>query len=212
MMNNSTKMQIEILGGEEKGTSFSLPFNPNEYTEKLTNSYQDQELIGFKNFKEQFTTAQVGELTLNLLFDTSNTGTDVRKELNYLAFISKIDKELHIPPPCRFIWGTFVFQGVISQYSRNFTYFYNDGIPARARVTLKIKPHKSKKESARENELHSSDITKYHQLKEGESLFLLAYKYYKEPNAWREIARFNGINDPLTIPLGTAITLPPRNN
>jgi len=212
MMSNSTKMQIEVLGGEKKGLLFHLPFNPNEYTEKLTNSYQDQELIGFKNFKEQFTTTQVGELTLNLLFDTTHTGGDVRKELNNLAFISKTDKELHIPPPCRFIWGTFAFQGVISQYSRNFTYFYNDGIPARARVTLKIKPHKSKEESARKNKLHSSDSTKYHQLKEGESLFFLAYKHYKDPNAWRELARVNEIDDPLTIPLGRAITLPPRNN
>ncbi|HID93809.1 MAG TPA: hypothetical protein EYP60_06900 [bacterium (Candidatus Stahlbacteria)] len=212
MMKNSKKMQIEVLGGEKQGLLFYLPFNPNEYTEKLTNSYKDQELIGFNNFKEQFTTAQVGELNLNLLFDTSSKGTDVRDELKNLAFISKIDRDLHIPPPCRFIWGSLLFQGVISQYSRNFTYFYSDGIPARARVTLNIKPHKSQEESARENETHSSDVTKYHQLKEGESLFYLAQKHYKDPNMWRKIARANGVDDPLSIPFGTAIMISPKDN
>ena len=210
-MENSKKMHIEVIAGEQKGLLFSLPFNPSEYTESLNNSYKDKELIGLKNFKEQFTTSNIDNLSLNLLFDTTSSGTDVRDELKNLAFISKIDKELHIPPPCRFIWGSLLFQGVISQYSRNFTFFYNDGIPARARVKLVIKPHRSTKEVARKNEVYSSDVSKAHQLKEGDSLFSLAFKYYQDPSRWRDIARDNQIDDPLNLKLGSTLILKPKD-
>jgi len=210
-MKNSKKMHIEVIAGERKGLLFSLPFNPSEYTESLNNSYKNRELIGLKNFEKQFTTSTVGDLTLNLLFDTTSTGGDVRDELKNLAFISKVDKELHIPPPCRFIWGSLLFQGVISQYSQNFTFFYNDGIPARARVKLVIKPHKSTKEATRENEVHSSDVSKAHQLKEGDSLFSLAFKYYQDPSRWRDIAQDNQIDNPLNLKLGSTLIIKPKD-
>ncbi len=208
---NNLKMMIQVMEGTHKGLLAPLPFNPGEYTETLTNNYENKELIGLKNAIKQFESAQVGDLTLNLLFDTTSTGIDVRLQLAMLTTISKIDPELHAPPPCRFIWGSLVFTGVVTQYKRQFTYFYIDGTPGRARVTLELKPYKSTEEIIRENQLYSSDVTKVHLLKEGESLFSLAHTGYEDSTAWREIAEANGIDDPFLVTPGSTVMIPPRN-
>jgi hypothetical protein len=119
---------------------------------------------------------------------------------------------LHIPPPCRYRWSSFSFQGVISSYSRQFTYFYSDGTPARVKVTLKIKPHKNDDVAQRENERHSADISRIHQLKEGESLFSLAFEYYQNPSLWRKIAKDNQIDDPLNLSFGSTLVIAPKDS
>ncbi|WP_255494588.1 LysM peptidoglycan-binding domain-containing protein [Sulfurovum sp. bin170] len=204
-------MTINIMAGEYKDESFELPFNPNEYTETLTNIYKEDELVGLKNAIDQFKSIKEGDLTLNLLFDTTSEGIDVRVQLFNLDDISRMDKKLHAPPPCQFVWGSLTFYGVVSEYSRKFTYFYSDGTPARANVTLKLKRYKSTEEIEKENELHSSDVTKVHQLKEGESLFYLAHNHYQDPTLWRKLARDNGIDDPLNIELGSMVRLAPKD-
>ena len=205
------KMEIKVMAGEYKDYIFEFPFNPTEYTESLSNSYKEDKLVGLKNAVDQFKSSKEGDLTLNLLFDTTSEGIDVRDQLFDLNDISIIDKELHAPAPCQFIWGSLIFYGVVSEYSRKFTYFYSDGRPARANVTLKLKRYKSTEEVEKENELHSSDVTKVHQLKEGESLFYLAHKHYQDPTLWRKLAKDNGIDDPLNIELGSMLKLAPKD-
>jgi nucleoid-associated protein YgaU len=43
----------------------------------------------------------------------------------------------------------------------------------------------------------------------GDSLASLAYDEYGDPTMWRPLAAFNGIDDPLRIPEGSAVLLPP---
>jgi nucleoid-associated protein YgaU len=43
----------------------------------------------------------------------------------------------------------------------------------------------------------------------GESLYDLAYSYYGNPGLWRLIAVYNGITDPLQVPPGTVLQIPP---
>jgi len=43
----------------------------------------------------------------------------------------------------------------------------------------------------------------------GESLSLLAYRYYGDPGLWRLIARANNIPNPLRILTGTLLRIPP---
>jgi nucleoid-associated protein YgaU len=43
-----------------------------------------------------------------------------------------------------------------------------------------------------------------------ESLYDLAFRYYGNPGMWRLIAAFNGIADPLRVPAGTVLRIPPE--
>jgi len=211
MPQNIRKMQIKVMAGEYKDYEFEFPFNPTDYTETLTNNFKKDKLVGLKKAIDQFKSLQEGDLTLNLLFDTTDSGMDVRDQLYDLNDIAIMDRELHAPAPCQFVWGSLIFYGVVSEYTRKFTYFYNDGRPARANITLKLKRYKSTEEAEKENELFSSDITKVHQLKEGESLFHLAYQQYQDPKLWRKLAKDNAIDNPLEIESGFMVRIAPKD-
>jgi hypothetical protein len=145
------------------------------------------------------------------MFDSTSLGKDVRELLKPLEMIQNIDSELHAPPPCRFLWGSFSFDGIVSKMKKDFTYFYHDGIPARAKVSITLKPYQAINEMSAKLDLHSSDISKERVLNEGDSLFLMGYREYKSSSAWRLIAEANDIENPLLIPSGTKVLLPSKD-
>ena len=51
-----------------------------------------------------------------------------------------------------------------------------------------------------------------HVLVDGESLHSVAWAEYGQAKYWRALAAFNGIDDPLRIPSGTTILLPPQRD
>lgn len=48
------------------------------------------------------------------------------------------------------------------------------------------------------------------QPQQSESLYDVAFRYYGNPGMWRVIAAFNGITDPLRVPAGTVLQIPPQ--
>lgn len=51
---------------------------------------------------------------------------------------------------------------------------------------------------------------KTHVYKDGETLTLLADRYYGDVELWRDIADYNGVTDPRRIAVGTKLLIPPR--
>ncbi len=209
---NRSKAKFVVLDGELKGTEVYLQFNPSSYSFEESNEFSEKRLMGLKGVIHQFTGSKTADLSLDLLFDSTSQGGDVRDLLKPLEKLSGIDRELHAPPPCRFIWGSFSYDGIVTGVKREFTYFYHNGIPGRVKVALSLKPYKKVEEMAAQLDLHSSDISKERLLKEGDSIFMLACREYKEPAEWRRIAEANGVEDPLKIEVGTRLLLPPKEN
>jgi nucleoid-associated protein YgaU len=52
--------------------------------------------------------------------------------------------------------------------------------------------------------------TRTHVYKDGETLTLLADRFYGDVELWRDIADYNGVTDPRTIAAGTRLLIPPR--
>ncbi|WP_457593482.1 CIS tube protein [Hydrogenimonas sp.] len=208
---NRSKAKFVVLKGEEEGSEVYLQFNPSSYSFEESNEFSEKKLMGLKGVIHQFTGSKTADLSLDLLFDSTSGGGDVRNLLKPLEKLAAIDRELHAPPPCRFIWGSFSYDGIVTGLKREFTYFYQSGIPGRVKVALTLKPYKKVEEMVAQLDLHSSDISKERVLKEGDSIFLLAYREYKQPAEWRRIAKANGIDDPLKIKVGARVLLPPKD-
>jgi len=210
MIKETKKAKIVILEGTNKGKTINLQFNPSEYTLERISKFDKKFLITRENFKTQYKGGEESDLTLEFLFDTTETGKDVRSEIEPLMLLVTKDPELHAPPPCAFIWGSFVFKGVVSKLSKKFTFFFEDGTPARVRVTITFIPFKTLEEIESEERTHSADLTKKRILKEGDNLWLLAYREYGDPSFWRLIAKANEIDDPRRVEIGKELILPPR--
>ena len=154
-------------------------------------------------------------LSVKLLFDTYDTPTlrkkDVRTEYTSKVFeLTQVEDEKHRPPYCQVWWGTAgkIFQGVIDRLDQRFTLFMEDGTPVRATLTCTFKEWRTNKEDRERQGLKSSDIAKRKLLRRGDTLSVLAADEYGDPAEWRPIAVANGIDDPLRLTVGRALTVP----
>jgi hypothetical protein len=95
----------------------------------------------------EFTDAAPAILSVELLFDTFETGGDVYKD--HIARLERLtqvmdptssEPDRKRPPICIFRWGSFPpFQGVIEQLAVKYTMFFPDGTPCRATATVRMK-------------------------------------------------------------------------
>ena len=112
------------------------------------------------------------------------------------------------PPLVSLHWGKPWFKCYVASVKVSYTMFDTKGEPVRAsiKVSLKEVPAEPKKTNPTSGSLagHQS-----HLVVEGESLPLLAYRYYDKPAYWRGLAITNGIDDPLRLGPGVRILLPP---
>ena len=209
---DNNKAYIKILKSkynkEEK--IFPLQFNIAEYNEEMSNNYKEKVLKNTKGKELQFNNLEQGDFTIQLFFDSTDEGTDVRDKLKPLDLIASMDKENHAPAPCIFVWSNFNFRGVVGKISKKFTYFYHNGIPARVHVSLTLKPYETPKEIEAKTKKHSADLTKQRVTKSGDNLWLMADREYDDPRSWREIAKANDIDDPRHIKMGRTLILSPR--
>lgn len=163
-------------------------------------------------------------MTMELFFDTFETGIDVRlftdritgwdagSMFSKLPDVAKglmdIDSELHAPPVCQFIWGTFLFQCIIVGSTKKFTMFLPEGIPVRATLNLTLKEYRDVDIQIKETDTHSADLTKTWTISQGESLWSIAAREYGTPADWRLIAEANEIDNPRILYPGQKLTIP----
>jgi hypothetical protein len=73
---------------------------------------------------------------LELLFDSSDDGLDVRKKtLIILKMMTPVGNQL---PIVVFQWGTLLFRGRITGFTESLSYFSKHGVPLRARVNIDL--------------------------------------------------------------------------
>jgi len=200
-------------------------FNPTEFTVERTNQFTEVNVPGLSASTFQFVRGGSRTLTMDLFFDTYEAGTDVRLFTDRItgwdsgSTFSKlpggakglmdIDSDLHAPPVCQFIWGSYIFPCIIERINKKFTMFLPDGIPVRATLSVTLREYKEFETQLQEASKQSSDRTKTHQVKEGESLQSIAAGEYGDPADWRAIAEANGIENPRIIRAGTQLVVPP---
>lgn len=89
-------------------------------------------------------TGSIAEVSFDLLFDTTEDGSDVRQTTLTLAGMMRPDiqarENLGKPAPnvprVRFSWGTFIFYGQIQSMSETLDFFSESGVPLRSTVKI----------------------------------------------------------------------------
>jgi hypothetical protein len=205
------KAYIQILNssGDEATERIEVMFNPSEYTLEKSNQFQSTPILGLSTPLTQFVSGNTQSLIMDLFFDSYEKRENVNIYTDKVLSLLSIDKELHAPPQCKFIWGHFHFKAIVEVITRKFTMFLNDGTPVRATLNVTFKEYKTLSEQINNPPLHSSDRTKMRTLKESDSMWLIADREYGDPGEWRRIAEANDIENPRTVEAGRELKLPP---
>src|SRR5687768_15723760 len=128
---NFAKAYFEPETGGQSGR-VSIHFNPVSLQYAITNTLKDK---GQGNKKKQYVSQSTGKLTMELVFDTTHTGEDVRVTTEKIGKFMEPDAN-KIPPVVTFHWGTYKFKGMVESFKETIDFFASNGVPLRSSVSL----------------------------------------------------------------------------
>lgn len=215
----SLKKAKFVIKRESSSESIDCSFNPSEYS--ISNRANYDETKTMLNRSLSFTSVSLRELKLVLYFSSVNNlelyalssltvglidpVTDVTQKIVKALYISGTD---HRPPLVSFQWGNLDFQGFLTSVSETYTMFDSDGKPIRCKMDLTIKEAGNTTLSTAKEPFSSPDRSKWTTLTDSMSLWQIAYDEYGDAEAWRLIAKANGITNPLHVKSGQIIKIP----
>ncbi|HEX4949759.1 MAG TPA: hypothetical protein VFZ34_24050, partial [Blastocatellia bacterium] len=125
------------------GDEVSVHFNPVSLQIAIQNTLEEK-----GRDKKQYVTKSVAKLTMDLVFDSTKDGSDVRVETSKIAKFmepaassqgrSGGQNNGRIPTIIEFEWGAFRFRGLIESYRETVDFFSSDGVPLRASINLTL--------------------------------------------------------------------------
>src|SRR4029453_4792727 len=115
----------------------NVHFNPASLQYTVSNTLKDQ---GSGAKKKQYVSQTTAKLTMDLVFDTTATGEDVRETTDKMATLLKPHgpSGKQVPPLVEFGWGVYRFTGMVEQYKETLDFFAASGVPLRASVNLTL--------------------------------------------------------------------------
>ena len=206
------------------GKEVTVQFNP----QSLKVSFANQKAGGDQKGGGaiQFVGTGTTKLSLDLLFDvTAPLGADGAMEphgdARYLTqdvahFIKPVNKaktkkkkkdeaDKYIPPGVRFIWGSFIFEGVIDSINETLELFSNKGKPLRATISISL----SRQDIffPRLPETGGAGTESLTEAQEGDTMQSIAAREGSSDD-WQDMAAANNVENPRQVEPGTQLTAP----
>ena len=224
------KMRITDL---DNGESFNVLYNPQTYVREKEVQYKRIPMLGADAPLMQFHSGGAEKLTFELFFDSVSAGSevggsfadrakfavnslaptivggiDVRDYTRKITNLMYVDSDLHRPPILKVEWSSLQFKGFLSSCRERFVRFDEQGQPVRAFLECTFDEFRDYKDLYVANPLNSPDTTKYHTVRQGDSLWALAAEEYGDAGQWRVIADANGLSDPRALRNGEMLVIP----
>lgn len=229
-------MAVDTLGGiakltiiplrknlTEQDTSVSLDesnkvecqFNPETLTLQKMNQWSFRRDMGDDVPEVIFSGGLSGSLSVKMLFDSTDTGNDVRdKYLKLLAMAlvkpsDEADKKGQ-PQQVMVQWGNFMsFVAVIQSISQNFQLFKEDGTPLRAELIVRFRQAWDETKKGGQNPTSRTEVRSTWVVEQGQRLDWIAYQVYRDSSAWRHLAETNDLAKPSELIPGQILKIVP---
>ena len=115
----------------------------------------------------------------------------------------------HRPRSLLLVWGTLVFPCVLSSAEFRYTLFKPDGSPLRAVAACTFCESVPDAERVRRENATSPDLTHLREVREGDTLPMLAYDIYGKPELYLEVARANNLVNFRSLRAASRVAFPP---
>lgn len=203
-----------------------VQFNPQTLRVSLSNQGAGGDQPG--GSAVQFVGAGTTKLSLELWFDVQlplpdgadDAQGDVRNLTKEIAFfmtpqtVARDGAEGLLPPAVEFLWGSFLFKGVVESMEETLEHFSEDGRPLRASVSLSLAKQDLKFEfgaaggSAQPGAAPAAGTQPLLAARAGESVQSIAARLGVAD--WKSLAAANGIENPRLLAPGTLLRAPTR--
>lgn len=183
-------------------------FNPPHYEIAKTNQFAEIKIPGLSSSVLQFVNGNAKSLTMELFFDTSDRGIDVRTHSSAVSDLTEPDPMTKAPPRVLLLWGSLAFSCVLISVRQRFDYFNSSGQPLRATLTVEFKGNDPLSNLLPAVSLAQVERAARYVVKVGDTLQRIAGEMYGNPKEWRRIASANNLDDPRAIATGLGLQIP----
>ncbi|MFT4295580.1 MAG: peptidase M23 [Micropruina sp.] len=191
-------------------------FNPKEVTISKAAKWERKPAKGAKTAgPPEFNGSEPAKLTLEMFFDaTAAQDGSVVKAVELLMSClvptpESVAQKKPSPPLVVLHWGsTASFPAFVTSVSAKLTLFSADGTPIRAACAVQLEEMPGEEFRKQNPTSGSYDVRRVHRTVAGDTLASVAFAEYGDPAAWRALADFNAVDDPLRVPAGTVLLLP----
>jgi LysM repeat protein len=232
-MDKSTKLTIHAFDDEgysKNERTFTVMFNPSNYTRKFAITYDDKQAPGTTGLPQKINAIKPGDLQLDFVIDGTGTVASIDVSNAKAAEIAKSDTptidvaqkvkefkqvciemrgDTHRPPFLRIIWGDVSIDGVLSSCDVKYTLFNKSGKPLRATISATFKEAVSDEMRVKQEKKSSPDLTHVRTVQDGDTLPLMTYRIYGDSKYYMQVAKANGLKDFRKLKTGQEIFFPP---
>jgi len=213
----SDSEKAENGGLLEADDVFEALINPEGYSLnyklKFSDAAQGQGTSG-QQLKYEYTEPE--EINFELLFDNSgiidgNPRDSIADDLKrFKEVVIDYKGDSHEPRHFKLVWGeNSIFKGRVTELSISYKLFKPDGTPIRASANVKFKSSIEEQKRAAQEDKSSPDLTHLRKVKAGDTLPLMCYRIYGDPQYYLQVAAANGIANFRQLQPGTDIFFPP---
>jgi hypothetical protein len=213
--------------------SYTVQVNPSSYTLNHLMNYSYHQGQGFSASEAVYSSSSPVHLDFEFLFDgtgvvpkpstlgdiplvgaiASALSPDapfvVMDEINkFNKFVGYAGK-VHRPRALLLVWGSLVFPCVLTSVDYRFTLFKEDGTPLRAVAKCAFCESLPGAERERRDNATSPDLTHVRDVRDGDTLPLLAYDVYGNAQLYLEVARVNKVINFRRLQAASRLSFPP---
>ena len=223
-----------VLIDTSTGVGYPVMYNPEELKLEQGNQFAEVGIPGLNASPLQYVRGKNRVLTMELFFDTYETGEDVRAHTAPIVALLNTRPQTLAPPVLLFSLGRVQFRCVLTDAGQRFTMFDRDGTPVRSTMSVRLQEYVdvslevqqglflgSPTASAVVNAVIPPAVTTtvfgalpavaaaaVHVVLQNDTLSGIAGAYLGDAARWREIARANGIVDPFALQTGASLIIP----
>lgn len=217
---------IPVSGNNDQpdnNNAVTVQFNPTTLKVALSNTLKQNERSGSSR-ATQYVDKSSSTLTVELIFDTTVSGEDVREETRkinqrFMVLDAGGEDEQKAPRRCRFQWGAFAFVGIVGSFDETLDFFSPEGQPLRSTVAIKLSEdryeHLGESRAAAERDTPTLTATgNSDDTQDGGGdnqqqppVHQAQSEAGGDPRDWRQTAMFNGVESP-RLPGGAALSVP----
>ncbi|MCP4378545.1 MAG: hypothetical protein GY794_20510 [bacterium] len=194
---------FQVDGSTEK---IEVHFNPETLQYTITNNMRNQ---GSGNTTKQYVSDSTGKLTLDLIFDSTGSGEDIRlKTVKIAKFMEPTEGSgtKKTPPKVNFEWGLYKFTGLAQSYKETLDYFSANGIPLRSSINITLSSQEKVFEATKGGGSDQPNNAVPAGSLNTTGATGVATKA-GNPGAWSAMAQNNNIENPRFIPAGISLEL-----
>lgn len=202
-----------VQKGPPAGPPFIAQFNPEMFTVNHEFEFAPKDPAhGDDGGEAKFKVIQPRTFSFDFLMDGTGAAglkIPVIAQIELFKLTIGFSGKIHRPRFLVLVWGTFIATCALESFSINYKLFNPDGTPLRAVLSATFREHKSETQKALEKNLSSPDRLHAHLVLEGEPLWLVVQRTYKDPRYYFHVAEANGLDNLRQIKTGQMVYLPP---